>query len=398
MSTEQSIIGELETALTSGSPDKSVETLRRVTDLFILDADRFNDREVDVFNGVLEHLVKRIEGKALAEFSQRLGPVKNAPPGVVRQLANNEDIAIAGPVLTQSARLTDKDLVEIAQNKTQAHLLAISGRSEIDKSVTDVLLQRGNNHVFHKLAENQGADFSKDGFATLVRRSERDEQLAEKVGLRHDIPLPMFQELLKRATEVVRQRLLSTAAPEARDHIQIAVASISDDERAQASSQNDRDFAEAHARMLALQNNGRLSESTILECARSDRYADAIAALSLLSDAPMQLIEDLLQSKHREGFLIPCKVAGLRWAGVSIMMNYRASGGILSGREHDTLRADYQKLSEAAATKALRFWHVRQTPSKAAAVVTKSPPTSPAEAPGSHLSSERVTLRPARDN
>lgn len=376
--------------MTSGSPDKRVETLRRVTDLFIRDANRFNDREVDIFNGVLEHLVKRIEGKALAELSQRLGPVKNAPSGVVRHLANNEDIAIAGPVLTQSSRLSDKDLVEIAQSKTQAHLLAISGRSEIDRSVTDALLQHGNSHVFHKLAENHGADFSENGFATLVKRSEHDQRLAEKVGLRHDIPLPMFQELLRRATEVVRQRLIKAADPETRDRIQSALTSISENEQSEASSQNEHDFAEAHTRMLALHNNGRLSESTILECARNDRYADTIAALSLLGGTSMQLIEILLQSKRREAFLIPCKVAGVRWATVSIMMNYRASRGILSGQEHDRLRTDYQKLSETAAARVLRFWQVRQTASKDAPVGS-SPPASPAEAPGSHFSSESVT-------
>ena len=391
MSTEHSIIVELETAIKSGSQDKRIQTLRRVTDLFVLDADRLDDREVDVFDGVLNHLVKRIEGKALAELSQRLGPIKNAPSSVVRHLANNEDIAIAGPVLTQSARLSDKDLVEIAQSKTQAHLLAISTRSEIDKSVTDVLLERGNSHVFHKLAENQGADFSENGFATLVKHSERDEQLAEKVGLRHDIPLPMFQELLKRATEVVRLRLIKAANPEMRDRIQGALASISDDEQAEASSKRERDFAEAHTRMLALHNNGQLCKSTILECARNDRYADTIAALSLLSGASMQLIENLLQNKRREGFLVPCKVAGVRWATVCIMMNYRASGGILSGQEHDSLRTDYQKLSEAAAARVLRFWQVRQTASKDAAVVRNSPPTSPAAASGIPSPSERVT-------
>ena len=391
MSTEHSIIVELETAIKSGSQDKRIQTLRRVTDLFVLDADRLDDREVDVFDGVLNHLVKRIEGKALAELSQRLGPIKNAPSSVVRHLANNEDIAIAGPVLTQSARLSDKDLVEIAQSKTQAHLLAISTRSEIDKSVTDVLLERGNSHVFHKLAENQGADFSENGFATLVKHSERDEQLAEKVGLRHDIPLPMFQELLKRATEVVRLRLIKAANPEMRDRIQGALASISDDEQAEASSKRERDFAEAHTRMLALHNNGQLCELTILECARNDRYADTIAALSLLSGASMQLIENLLQNKRREGFLVPCKVAGVRWATVCIMMNYRASGGILSGQEHDSLRTDYQKLSEAAAARVLRFWQVRQTASKDAAVVRNSPPTSPAAASGIPSPSERVT-------
>ncbi len=337
----------------SGSQDKRVETLRRITDLFAAEAERFNDREIDVFDGILEHLINKIEHRALAELSRRLGPIKNAPCNVVQRLARDEDIAVAGPVLKQSTRLSDADLIEIANSRPQAHLLAISGRAQIDTSVTDVLLQRGDNHVFHKLAENENADFSDHGFATLVKHSESDEQLAEKIGFRRDVPLPIFRELLRRATKVVRLRLLGSANPDAFDRIHSALEAVSGDEQREASSQHDRDFAEAYEKALALHSNGEISESKILEYARMERYADMLAALSLLSGAPMQLVENILQSKHREAFLIPCKAAGLRWSTVCIMMTYRANNVILSGAQHDSLRTDYLKLSETAAARVL---------------------------------------------
>lgn len=173
MSVGQSLIIELEEAIQSGSKDKRVDALRRITDLFVADADRLTDQQIDVFDDILGHLIKRIESRALAELSRRLAPIHNAPIEVVRRLARDDDIVVAEPILTASARLSDSDLIEIASTKTQAHLLAISARSQIGTVVTDVLLQRGNQDVFHSLAENSGAHFSARGFETLVRHSPK---------------------------------------------------------------------------------------------------------------------------------------------------------------------------------------------------------------------------------
>ena len=127
MNISQSLVAELEDAIRSGSKDKRVDTLRRITDLFVADSDRLDDRQLHLFDDVLGHLIKRIEGKALVELSRRLGPISNAPTKVVRSLALHDNIGVAEPVLTQSARLSDQDLIEIASNKTHAYRLAISG-------------------------------------------------------------------------------------------------------------------------------------------------------------------------------------------------------------------------------------------------------------------------------
>jgi hypothetical protein len=49
------------------------------------------------FDDVLGHLIKRIEGKALAELSRRLGPISDAPIDVVRGLARDDNIVVAEP-------------------------------------------------------------------------------------------------------------------------------------------------------------------------------------------------------------------------------------------------------------------------------------------------------------
>jgi uncharacterized protein (DUF2336 family) len=125
------VIGELESALKDGSSAKRIETLRRVTDLFLDDADRLNEQQVKIFDDVLMHLIERIETKALVQLDSALAPVDNAPIEVIWRLADDDHIEVAGPVLVRSARLSDDDLVRIAERKSQQHLLAISGRASL---------------------------------------------------------------------------------------------------------------------------------------------------------------------------------------------------------------------------------------------------------------------------
>jgi uncharacterized protein (DUF2336 family) len=378
MEAGQSLISELEDAIQSGSKDKRVDSLRRITDLFVADADRLNDQQIDVFDDVLCHLIKRIEGKALEELSRRLAPINQAPTDVVRRLARNDDIAVAAPILTQSTRLTDSDLIEIASTKPQPHLLAISGRAQIGATVTDVLLHRGDRDVFHKLAGNSGASFSENGFATLVKHSERDDQLAEKVGLRLDVPLRLFRELLLRATEAVRSRLMALAGPESREQIQRVLAAIAEDAQHEAGFQNQHDYKEAQAHALAMRAAGELNEAAIFEFAKAGRYAEFVAALALLCGAPLPLVESLMQNQSREAILVPCKAAGLQWPTVRMIMTSRSVGGAASEHDLDSARTDYFKLSQANAQRVLRFWQVRQTAADSAtAPVVASPSLTP---------------------
>src|ERR1700722_829955 len=155
-----SIVDEVQTAISTGSAEKRLETIKRVTDLFLLSAGTFNDEQIELFDNVLERLIKTIEIRAiadisariaLAEMSAQLAPVAQSPRNVIRRLARNDEISVAAPVLAESARLSDEDLIEIAGTKSEAHLQAISSRWWLKEIVTDALLARRYPSVSHRV-------------------------------------------------------------------------------------------------------------------------------------------------------------------------------------------------------------------------------------------------------
>src|SRR5476649_2286245 len=210
---ELSIVDEVETAINAGSAEKRLNTLKGVTDLFLSSANKLNGEQIELFDNVLERLIKTIELRAiadisariaLAEMSGKLAPVAQAPPSVIRRLARNDEIAVAGPVLSESARLSPEDLVEIAETKGEQHLLAISGRWWLKEVITDALLARRYPTVSRRVVSNPGARVSAAGFAIVVAQAESDPELAIETGIRVDLPSALRHQLLNNATEAVR--------------------------------------------------------------------------------------------------------------------------------------------------------------------------------------------------
>ena len=137
----ESLLEELQTALSHGTVARRVETLRRVTDLFVGNAVDYSDDHIRVFDDVFQCLIEQIETSARALLAERLAPIAAAPPQIIRTLALDEVIGVSGPVLSRSERLDETTLVEIARTRGQAHLKAISLRRTLSEALTDVLLR-----------------------------------------------------------------------------------------------------------------------------------------------------------------------------------------------------------------------------------------------------------------
>jgi uncharacterized protein (DUF2336 family) len=353
---QQSVMTELEEAIQSGSPERRVETLRRVTDLFLHESEKLTDEQIDVFDDVLGHLIKRIEKKALVELSGRLAPVDNAPIDVIRSLAYNDEIAVAEPVLATSGRLTNNDLADIARTKSQGHLLAISGRPEIDSSVTDVLVMRGDSDVKRKVAGNSGARFSDNGFAALLKAAETDDVLAERTGMRLDFPIKLLRDLLARATEAVRNKLLAVAPPEIAEEIRRILEGAAAEIDAEASKPRNYDAAQKFVALL--KQNNELNEKTLAGFAYGRKYEETVAGLALLSGTPIDIIKPLMRSRRNEGLLVPCRAANMQWAVTKAILECRFSIEIPEA-ELKQAEQEFKKLSVASAQRLLRFWQIR---------------------------------------
>lgn len=351
-----SLISELDEALSGTNSTRRVETLRRVTDLFLANADRYDPGQIEIFDDVLGRMIEYIEDHALAELSRRLAPVGNAPPNLVRNLAMRDAIDIAGPVIEQSNSLTTPDLVAIAATKSQDHLLAMSGRGGLEEAVTDVLVERGNAAVARKVAVNQSAQFSQGGLSALVERASRDDDLAESLKRRTDIPPLLFQTLIRTATAIVRPRLLAAVDPEFDEEIAAALRNAAHELE---KSQPARNYSAAKRFIVPLHSDGKLNARVMAELVRSKRTDDLVFALSLLCASPLKVIEQLIHGSQADALLIPCKVADLPWSIVKGTLQLNPVHNTLSPAKFEQLSADYQKLSAATAQRILRFWQVR---------------------------------------
>src|SRR4051794_36400092 len=216
------LLDELQAALAHGTVARRVETLRRVTDLFLNCAVDYSDEQIALFDDVFNCLLRHIEASAKALWANRLAPVDSAPPMTMRALAFDDLIEVAAPVLAQSQRLDDEALIETARNKSQAHLMAISTRRVLSDAVTDVLVLRGNDEVVESTVNNPGAAFSERGFSRLVTRAEGNDDLATCLGLRPNMPRHLYLKLLAKASATVRARLEAEQPPLAGD-VQTAV-------------------------------------------------------------------------------------------------------------------------------------------------------------------------------
>jgi uncharacterized protein (DUF2336 family) len=336
-----------------------VATLRRIADLFLNGAGSFDNQQVAVFDDVLLHLIRRVENKALVDLGTRLAPADSAPRNVIQHLARHDDMTIAAPVLSTSPLLTDSDLVEIAETKSQGHLFAISSRAGLGERVTDVLVDRGNRKVLCKLANNAGAAFSERGFTHLVRRAEADDVLAEGVGLRLDIPTPLLHQLLTKATENVRARILEAAPLESREEIGRILASASNQVVREVIAK--RDFTRALEVVSGLQKTNRLNEAAIVEFATQRKYEETVVGLAALCGAPIPMIERLMKDVRYDGLLVVCKSAELKWATVNAILANRFSQHSVSLQELHAAKVDFIKLSVVTAQRVMRFWLVRET-------------------------------------
>ena len=347
-----SIIAELEDAVRGGSSAKRVETLRQVTDLFLHDGDRLSDDQVKVFDDVLCLLIARVETRAKAELSKRLAPLDYAPFEVIQHLAWDDEIEVAGNVLAHSSRLGTDVLVEIASSKGQDHLLAISGRASLPAAVTDVIVDRGEGAVIRKLANNAGAQFSDQGYSNIVARASSDDELVEILGLRSDLPPNCMRDLLRRAKETVRDRLLAIAPPALQEEIKRVMNDVAREAPAPT-----RSFGVAEELVKLMKGLNELDDAAVYKFAEAGKFDEVTVALAVLNEMPVEMTAKLMDGPRADLLLIPCRSARLNWPTVESILRNRPKHPV-NAQTLEIAERDYRKLSMETAQRTVRFWQL----------------------------------------
>lgn len=353
----QSLIDELNDAVATRGDRERQRIIERIADLFAAGSRGYSGVQIALFDDVLQQLAADVEVKARAKLARRMARLDNAPPKLIRALAFDDEINVAEPVLVHSQQLSDDDLVENAATKSQDHLFAIAQRLKLSEKVTDVLVDRGDRQVIHKVVANRGARFSLAGYGKLTSRARRDRKLTLALGRRSDLPRQYFLKLLETASAAVRAKL-EAADPQAAAAIRDTV-----DDVATSLQKEVRDASRRHA--TALRDTNRcfnaqpFNEAAIHARAHAQEFARTAVALAKLGRFPVDLVERALLDKGGDMILVLAKAAGCSWTTVKeLLMMYVGERNLQPDDLARTFER-YNKLTQQTARNIINFYGQR---------------------------------------
>lgn len=307
---------------------------------------RENVRQLTSFDEVLACLIRQAEVADIANLSYAVATSRLAFPKASRQLAFHDDASVADPILRQSSCLSDEVLIELVETRSQEQLRAISSRGALSEAVTTKLVMQGNAAVHLAISQNPGVRLTERSFAVLLKIAERDEQLAQALGKRSDIPAMLTRKFLALVTGKPRLAFLNSASPAIRALCQ---------QEPRSEINTPIDYASAEKEIGALSRAGKLTDSTINRFAVGQDHERLVAALALLSETPVTVIERMLRADSPDELAMACKAARLRWATAASIVRSRQGGLPVSEQQLEDLRGLFESLSLSEAQRTIRF-------------------------------------------
>jgi uncharacterized protein (DUF2336 family) len=357
MTTATVLIQELDDIVKAADPRRRARAARQVGELFLQGASGYRPDHVALFDGVLTSLVPHAEHDVRVGLAERLSNLGNAPRGLVGQLAREDEIAIAGPLLRRSSVLEEHVLVDIARAKGQQHLRAMTERPVLTSGLTDVIVRRGDRDVLRGAAGNAGAQFSSLGYSTLVKRANSDGVLTLAVGQRADLSSDHLKELLTGSVDAVRRRLLDVVKPERQAAIKRAMNEISG---IAGRAEIRRDFVPAQRAVLALHKAGELDENALLGFAKAYKYEEAVVTLAAITGVKIEALDRLIAGDRYDPILIAGKTIGLQWATVRALILMRLGPNrVPSPADIETARVNFSRLMPSTAQRVVDFWKAK---------------------------------------
>ncbi len=248
-------------------------------------------------------------------IAEALKEVATAPPEVIKRLAQDSDLTVAGPVLQSSPVLTDDDLVMIIHNgPIKGALGAISKRTPVREKVSDAIIASHDVEAIAVLLGNHSAQIREQTLDFLLDRAARIPAWHEPLVRRPQLPPAAA---LRLATFVAVDLLDSLRgrtdlSPEAVDAVGRIVH-----KRLHAFEMKKAAAAEAHAARKSLMASlevaeamykaGSLSESVFLSAVSSGNHDFAIASLVVRSGFSLGIVKKILTDKD------PLTVVALTW-------------------------------------------------------------------------------------
>jgi hypothetical protein len=168
----------------------------------------------------------------------------------------------------------------------------------------------------------------------------------------------MFRNLVARATEAVRNRLLESARAGTAQAINKILAEISQSVEAETAPK--RNYQAAQRLVLDMQKQGGVAPPALLQFAKALKTEEMVVTLSLLTGVSIEVIDRFMDESSDDPILILSKAIDLDWTTVTAVLAARLGLPQLRDARADEANKKYRKLTTYSAQRVLRFWQARE--------------------------------------
>ena len=305
---------------------------------------------------VLEMLARDQLARVRRILAETLKDMADAPIDIIGKLARDTDIEVSGPVLRSSPVLTDEDLLEIIRTCLIAGpITAISQRQNIGTRITDAIAQTDDVEAIGALLANPSAQIREETLdhivdrapeieawhEPLVHRPKLSPRAVSKIAsfvadslfealqsradldpdtvrtLKNELQIRIHREAIApaRGTDMTAARgaALGKPAAEAKPSSGAARAATGavPVRPGETNAPVREDAAAALLRARQLHAEKLLTETAVSEALTAGERRFVAAALAVLSNLPVALVEKIAESRSARGVTALCWKAGL---------------------------------------------------------------------------------------
>jgi len=266
-------------------------------------------------------------------LSETLKDVAGAPPEVIKRLAIDSTLEVAGPVLEHSPVLTDEDLIEIIEAGTvKGGLNAISRRQNVTEGVSDAIVFTDDEEAIADLLGNKTAQIREQTLNDLIDRADNFELWHAPLVSRPKLPfgaevrLARFvaDNLLEKLTERdgLDDKTLEAVKSMVRHRLK---AGDIDGNVPVAGSLEFLNIDPPIGVVKRLMSAGRLNRNVISKALHSGDYSFVLAALTVRSQLSLAVMREIFSSHSAKGIVAVVWSAGLPME-VAVQVQRRMAG------------------------------------------------------------------------
>ena len=328
-----------------------------ISDLFLQRGCTLTERERTLMFSILRHMIHDAEMSVRRVVSAQLAERDDAPRDLVQRLANDE-IEVAYPILTKSTVLHDTDLIEVIQQRTLEHQMAIAIRQSVSEAVSGALVQTGNENVIGTLLENSNARISDATMEYLVDEAKRVDTFQEPILRRHDLDPRLAKRMFLWVSAALRQYILENSGLSQTDTDDLLEKAALEEIDAVASP--DRPKRKAEDLVAELDTQGKVTPDLLVQTLSEGEVGLFMAMFRQFTGLRELLVMRLVFEPGGEGLAIACKAVGIDSEDFSsifaLSRKARPGSDTTLKRNSRKILDFYDRITEDAAKEVVRRW------------------------------------------